>query len=94
MMGKIYNRSHYAFQKVKEEKLQKKVVLQSLTATDPSCIIYGNFFVSEGQRKEVLKVHAKNRTGREFVDALQHAISRYPHKTYSQLIGKGQTIHV
>ncbi|KYN26963.1 PREDICTED: ester hydrolase C11orf54 homolog [Trachymyrmex cornetzi] len=70
--------------------LKKHFVLsKSLANTNPYCNIYGNFFVSKGLREQVLKVHAKHRTGRDFIVALQHAIKRF--SKCSQLMGFGGT---
>ncbi|XP_071649987.1 ester hydrolase C11orf54 homolog [Temnothorax longispinosus] len=72
----------------------EQIKLEFLTNTDPYCNIYGNFFVSKGLREQVLKVRAKKRFGRNFIDALQRAISRFPYKTDSQLMGFGGTFVV
>lgn len=77
----------------KKEKSIRKIIL--INDKNPNCNIYGNFFISKGLREQVLKVQAKKRVGRDFIDALYHAIRRFSrfHKTDSQLMGK-ETIHV
>lgn len=71
---------------------RNKITIRSLTDENPNCNIYGNFFVSKGLREQVLKIQVKKRVGRDFIDALQHATRRFPHKTDSQLIGKERII--
>ncbi|XP_011636290.1 ester hydrolase C11orf54 homolog [Pogonomyrmex barbatus] len=67
-----------------------KFTLEMLTNPLPKCHMYGNFFVNQGLREQVLKVEAKERYGRDFIDALQHAFSRiYPDKHYLELTGCG-----
>ncbi|XP_018047317.1 PREDICTED: ester hydrolase C11orf54 homolog [Atta colombica] len=80
----VKNKSSFASIEITQKK--KYFVLKSLTDTNPYCNIYGNFFVSKGLREQVLKVHAKHRTGRDFIVALQHAIKRFSKS--SQLMGK------
>lgn len=91
----LTNQSIFAQQQMNSEtcslsrRTTKHFSLTALIADqNPNCNIYGNFFVSKGLREQVLEVKAKKRIGRDFIDALQHAICRFPHKTDSQLMGK------
>ncbi|KAG5313715.1 CK054 hydrolase, partial [Acromyrmex insinuator] len=72
-MTTVKNKSNFAY----IEMPQKKFILESLTDPNPYCNIYGNFFVSKGLREQVLKVHVKHRTGRDFIFALQHATNEF-----------------
>lgn len=92
----LTNQSIFAQQQMNSEtcslsrRTTKHFSLTALIADqNPNCNIYGNFFVSKGLREQVLEVKAKKRIGRDFIDALQHAICRFPHKTDSQLMGFG-----
>ncbi|XP_011052492.1 PREDICTED: ester hydrolase C11orf54 homolog [Acromyrmex echinatior] len=87
-MTTVKNKSNFAY----IEMPQKKFVLESLTDPNPYCNIYGNFFVSKGLREQVLKVHVKHRTGRDFIFALQHAVKRF--SKFSKIMGFGGTFIV
>ncbi|KAG5348365.1 CK054 hydrolase, partial [Acromyrmex charruanus] len=87
-MTTVKNKSNFAYIKT----ARKKFVLESLTDPNPYCNMYGNFFVSKGLREQVLKVHVKHRTGRDFIFSLQHAIKRF--SKFSQIIGFGGTFIV
>jgi len=93
----LRNQSRFAtiyFRHLKEKREKTKrisrnrITINPLTDENPNCNIYGNFFISKGLREQVLKIQVKKRVGRDFIDALQHATRRFPHKTDSQLIGK------
>ncbi|XP_077275220.1 ester hydrolase C11orf54 homolog [Temnothorax americanus] len=90
----VRNESRVAFLEATDITNTEQIKLEFLTNTDPYCNIYGNFFVSKGLREQVLKVRAKKRFGRNFIDALQRAIGRFPYKTDSQLMGFGGTFVV
>lgn len=73
------------------ENKTNELALKRMNNMNPYCNIYGNFFISNGLREQVLKVQAKKRFNRDFIDALQHAISRF-HKPSLELMGK-EIIH-
>jgi len=85
------NESCFASLHLTNRNETEEFVLEPLTDINPNCNLYGNFFVSNGLREQVLKVQAKKQFGRSFIDALQQAIRRFPSNL---LMGKGQIIHI
>jgi len=87
------NESLFASLQLTKRNISTDFVLEPLTDTNPNCNLYGNFFVSNGLREQVLKVWAKKQFGRSFIDALQQAVRRFPINN-SQLMGKKQIIYI
>ncbi|XP_011636322.1 ester hydrolase C11orf54 homolog [Pogonomyrmex barbatus] len=84
----VSNKSRFAFRnRFNDQGEEEQFALEILNNPFSKCHMYGNFFVSQGLREQVLKVEAKERTGHDFIEAIQRGISRiFPSKLFSNLI--------
>ncbi|XP_078034350.1 ester hydrolase C11orf54 homolog [Augochlora pura] len=71
------------------DKVDEKCVLRTLPNNETRLALLGNLFVSEGKPGQVLKVHAKKRTGSDdFIACMQKALAKH---YQNNLVGLGGT---